>query len=562
MSSNEQFHRINATLRSKGFRLDPFDISASKWKGLLKVAVGSIPVTFQVPDLHLTRLPKIFLQSLDDLPRRNHPHIDPETLQLCYADETRIVLDRYIPGESVIACLERAEHALNDIINGKLDEDFPDEFVAYWQGDIVYTDLPPGFSGTAKLHFISIQNDAMPRLFCTNRKTITPWHESRLRTNDGMTPSSGSIKIIPVSGNMTVPKTGEWPPVSLSGVVNWLNTNSKELSKEFQEELFSLRKTHRLVGFRAANGLFIVGIDVPKEWRTKEFLENRPGSLNRMLMKQRDKIDATRYFGYRMDQKFVYQRNLGSLKSLRDISVLLIGAGTIGGFLAQLLVQSGAGSQKHKPLTIVDNDVFAVPNVGRHLLGMPYVGMNKATACQEYLLDQHPEAFIRAISEPILDGLWALKRCDLVIDATGEESLSYALNHELLAIGEAAPPVIFSWLEGNGTVGRSFFFKTGDGPCYRCLHPNLANQERYPVLHHGADFETVETLSCGDAAHVPFPSSRSMQAAGMTLDMVLDWVNGNPKPLLRNRPYDMNNAIKRPDANPSISDKCPACSAT
>ena len=63
--------------------------------------------------------------------------------------------------------------------------------------------------------------------------------------------------------------------------------------------------------------------------------------------------------------------------------------------------------------------------------------------------------------------LRALASYDLVVDATGEESLSLALNHGFVARrkeGTRAPAAIYVWLFGNGVAGQALLV---DGPQFR-----------------------------------------------------------------------------------------------
>ncbi|MGB0681468.1 MAG: ThiF family adenylyltransferase [Magnetovibrionaceae bacterium] len=562
MTKDEILGKIDFALSQKGFQLDKDQFRRWEWNGSLEVAGSSLPVSLIIRDLNLVALPTVLIQDLDALPARNHPHIDPTTGFLCYADSRSIVLDRYLPGQMVLRCLEIAEEALNDIVSGKLDSDFPDEFSAYWDGEAVLVDLPEGFSGEAMLRLLRLQEGHTSNFFYTDRRRLTPWHRENLSVPDPKGASPPKVEVLVLEEPILVPLASTWPPETLADVLDWLESSHRGLSKKYLSALFKKRSELRLVAFHAPNGFFVIGVSVPKHYRTPEFLEHRPESLNRILRKQKASIPVTRYFGKRLDKRFLYQRNLGKMQGLKDKSVLLIGCGTIGSFLSQMLVQAGVGSSDGKKLTLVDHDILKAPNIGRHLLGMPYIDRNKAEACKEHLQAHHPEANVKAVSAEIFQAMHLFYRHDIVIDATGEEALSCAINEELIGMGADAPPILHLWLEGNGAVGRGLFFEVGEGACYKCLRPDSLKPERFPVMHKKATTEKVETLSCGDETHIPFPVSRSMQAAGLGLDMLLDYVNGNPNPKLRTRPYDASASTNRPDKSPDPAKDCPACQKT
>ena len=83
----------------------------------------------------------------------------------------------------------------------------------------------------------------------------------------------------------------------------------------------------------------------------------------------------------RIDQQYMLVRG-GAETKLHEKSVLLIGCGSVGGFLAENLCQCGVGS-----LDILDNDILSVDNVHRHVLGFgdAVKGKYKSDLMKEYL---------------------------------------------------------------------------------------------------------------------------------------------------------------------------------
>jgi hypothetical protein len=62
-----------------------------------------------------------------------------------------------------------------------------------------------------------------------------------------------------------------------------------------------------------------------------------------LIQHHADKIPITRLTGDRADERFVIDRNLGRSSGLDRQRIAVIGLGTIGGQLAKLLAQAGAG---------------------------------------------------------------------------------------------------------------------------------------------------------------------------------------------------------------------------
>jgi len=265
-----------------------------------------------------------------------------------------------------------------------------------------------------------------------------------------------------------------------------------------------------------------------------------------------------RYSGYHLDADYVYGRNMQGMKNLTGKKVALIGCGTIGGFLAHALAESGAGVNSGQ-LHLFDRDILQTANLGRHLLGIPYLGKPKADGLRSFLMESLPHLSMQAFPIDITDQMERLLRYDLVIDATGEEALSIALNDFFVHHRQDAPPILFVALHGNGAAAEALMVCSAEHACFKCLKPELAQQPRYRVLRDEQGTNVVRNMACGDAAYIPFPVSRSMQAAALALEMALDWVNDHPRPYLRVRTFDEERAYHVKDANPDRSARCPAC---
>jgi hypothetical protein len=140
---------------------------------------------------------------------------------------------------------------------------------------------------------------------------------------------------------------------------------------------------------QAPNAFCLAEIKIPKTYDKPEFMDARRKNLPETLASVAADIPVERYCGFPIDAKFLYERNLGDLHSLAGRKIALIGCGTIGGFLAAYLAQSGAGTLGGL-LALFDREILMPSNLGRHLLGMPYLNRNKAVACADYIRSQFP----------------------------------------------------------------------------------------------------------------------------------------------------------------------------
>lgn len=119
------------------------------------------------------------------------------------------------------------------------------------------------------------------------------------------------------------------------------------------------------------------------------------------------------------DPKFDRARMImgdSAMDRLAKIKVIILGLGGVGSWCAEGLIRSGL-----KHLDICDADQVSLSNINRQLMAtVGTVGMPKALALKERLLEINPEAEIKSIekvySEETMDD-FALDSYDYIIDA-------------------------------------------------------------------------------------------------------------------------------------------------
>jgi hypothetical protein len=193
------------------------------------------------------------------------------------------------------------------------------------------------------------------------------------------------------------------------------------------------------------------------------------------------------------------------------------------------------------------------------LLGAPYLFRNKAEACSEYLREQLPHLDIGSIPDSIMNRPEVLGRHDLIVDATGEEALSIALNEHVVRRRPSFPAIMFAWIEGNGAAAVGFMSDDPELACFKCLKVDLDGPKRFRLVRDETEVEFGRNLACGDAHFIPFPVSRAATAAGLACDMALEWANDGPRHRWRSVTMDHRKAIQIKDGNPKRIERCPAC---
>lgn len=481
--------------------------------------------------------------------------------QLCYMDLRAQVLDRYIPGPTALACVRAAEEVLRDAVSRKSDDYFVDDFAAYWGSDYIYVDLAED-AKIGEIAWIAMNPPpAATSGLLAAKGGLDQAFEQRHQIAMGKDakPRREACPIISVKGALGVDPQMAWPPRTLNAFCDWLDSVAPGVTAQLDRRFDEADGPKRTFGLRASNGLFLVSIDIPPQLQRQEFLENRRNRLLQNIRRAGANATIERIAAVRIDPQYVYGRNLPTPPGLAGRKIALIGCGSIGGFLAEQLVRSGAGSQGGR-LTLFDPEKLFPANLGRHALPIAALNLNKAEAMRQHLLNETAHLDVQAVQASILDRMDRLRGQDLVIDATGEEALSIALNHRMVADGAAFPPCLHIWLEGNGDAAEGLLRDDAGGACYKCLQPDLAAGPRHRVLRPGVEPELRQNYACGDPMFVPYAISRAVGAAGLAMDMALDWAAGRPSPRHRVRSFAPDRTFRVKDGNPPRTPTCPACS--
>lgn len=142
--------------------------------------------------------------------------------------------------------------------------------------------------------------------------------------------------------------------------------------------------------------------------------------------------------------------------------VLVLGVGALGSYAVDHLAKAGVGC-----ITVVDPDILVSANIGRHLLGVGFLGQAKATTVATYVQRGHPAT--KVIPAPMSAEKWLMKygleTIDMVLDLTGEPDVRWYLdsarkNHPTsLVIGWMEPFVAAA--HACTLLGPSFWFVDG-----------------------------------------------------------------------------------------------------
>ncbi len=307
---------------------------------------------------------------------------------------------------------------------------------------------------------------------------------------------------------------------------------------------------------RAPNGCVGGLARSPDTWKPTR---QDPGHVARMLLARPERVSLQRLRGARADADHVLGRNLAGLPTLATRRVALVGCGTIGSHLAKLLVQVGAGSGGGR-LDVIDDQLYLASNVGRHWLPAHHVGSSKALACAAEMRSMFPGCAVEGHFADAMEELPLLLSADLVVDATGEEPLSVALNEAVVRARGKGPALLLAWLRGMGAAAQALFVPgSPDGRgCLRCLRPRAGAWPSRDVMREEAS-QAEAPAACGEAAFLPYGVAAPAIAAGLAARMAMEWAAGEVRPSYRTLRVDLGATLAVEDVDVAADPACPAC---
>lgn len=527
----------------------PWKKGVYKYVGYLDTS--GVPVEVELTLNSFDKPPDIRIVNVPDVLKPKAPHIGSAG-SLCYTVSGSIAMDIFNPASQVLACIDRAAKVLSDILEGKLVKDLTNEFFAHWDfsafsNDSVYLDTKDTSDPYVQVYGVKYADGKYASAVFTDDRSRTQKKFEALNQHLSEVALKGCIietnaEPYPYTDGHT------WPPTTLEEFLDWQYSLDKKAAGKIVKRLKTIHDSgsdFAIILISSPTAKYAANVDMAKVTsKSKSTKQARsllgPSPLRVLRLS-------------RIDDPYMVERNQPGRKNLLGKKVLLIGAGAIGGHLADLLVRSGAGFSGGR-FTIIDKDILGVGNIGRHKLGFESLHAFKADALEKQLKKSFPTADIRSNFFDVRK--FALsKGFDLIINATGEQSLGDWLSMELNQ--KQFSPMLTVWIEGPGAVVRTLLQPTESHACYRCLH----DKERtalYPAVDKQYEIK-LGGHGC-ESLYVEYPATAALFAAGLASNHIIEWLNGNGSPLLRTIVIDKNYNKNTQDIDPSKLLDCPACS--
>ncbi|MDH5935627.1 ThiF family adenylyltransferase [Vibrio splendidus] len=541
-------------------------------------ASGIYNIKFEITEDSFNRPPFPIVESLpEQLRSRRLPHLLLGKYCCLFSDTS--IIDPININQLVASWLYKVEEVVDLWDSGDYSEDYVAEFGVYWGGIPTYLLESADLNKNLEVYSFERRalngNSSTEYIVASERKIAEKWAQSRNAV--GVTEYRNSAVFVKLTQAPYIHYDHPWPPKSLKDFSNWLLMSSNE-PVVLERLLVALAKLGKWskdwntfvdVIFHYDNEFFGVSFNLPTESRKAIVNHYGPKSRRGRGKHARERLrkrifDNSREKIFPLDvmpcsPDYVIERNRAiSSPILSNKRIALIGAGTIGGYLAHSLCQVGAGHDAGY-FVIYDNDTLKVGNLGRHILGAKFIGERKSDSLKYHIEEQGLDLEVQAEGKFHLSS--ELSRFDLILDATGDQAFALNLSSKVAEYRSQGGKIllIHSWISGFGHTVKSML-DDGVNGCYACqfdYSKGAVKTELYPSFANGKepDVDNIFKRSCGEN-HLPFGSEASMLAASLAVQLLRSRNKKTPSLLMR-RVSDQ--AIELKNKKLKKNPDCPSC---
>lgn len=460
-------------------------------------------------------LPEIYIQD----PLKKHIHTDSKG-KICYFDSSSVLFDLEKPELILLDCYDKAIENLNASIETSYYKgELKKEFNAYWlenaKHQIVWT------------RKIDKSACCIAKILLANGKSVISesefdakaFAENVLRIEPGNAWASSII--IPLRRGAPLPHIKaayKWSEVRHYITANVTSSVKRQFERYIDAKSYAWR-CYLILIVEDGDASIIFGFWVSMSCKRKVKIAN-------MVFNQIEPV-----YVKRCDQEYLLKR-CGANMEISKKGVLLLGCGSVGGFIANNLCQIGVGY-----LDILDKDIFTVENVHRHFLGIDMLNGKKnaykADLVQQKLQEMYPYAEVSSLRlvdrqvETFIQDVQRLQSYDLIISALGEPTINLALSKTLIE-NKIKTPLMCCFNEPYGIGGHIVVSNLTSSSCLRCMYTDVLSTDivsfRGSFVEAGQSFK--KNLSGCGGSYVPYSALDSQQTALIATRVAADVLTG------------------------------------
>lgn len=424
------------------------------------------------------------------------PHVQPNTGKLCLYELEGVLIDPCLSG-LLNQCIEKAKTIIkNGILKTDLDS-FIKEFNSYWD---------------------STHNRLEIKL-CRPKKNATVLKYTKSNFKDTFIAAKETSEIYFWTNYQTLhnalyfkikPDRSIYPPdmrhpLSIDFINNLLKYVSHKQYKKLKNKITS-------------QAMLIFDFENPLQNNTSSiricigiYLDNCNIISENGILKLNNKTNISPISIYPIDKDFLMQRTNTTENPLRTMNYLVIGCGSIGGYLCDLLAKSGCEN-----ITLVDYDSLSEINIFRHLLGSNYNGLLKTEAIKYHITKNIPNVNIQTINQNIENSLnnLDLNKFDYIFSVTGNQNVNRWLE-EYIDKQNIKTKIIYAWNEPLDIGCHAAFIDTEkSGRIASIFEKDFINNCIFDKTAYTASNQkvTIDNTGCG-GSFIPYGSDVSIKTA-------------------------------------------------
>ena len=386
-----------------------------------------------------------------------------------------------IDSEKPVEIIKYIIDSVKSILIEAISNDFQVEFTAYWNRSITNSKLKCFVINSPEVlpdKFNIIVREELVAVSST-KESLNLWISNYLGKTSNLTPLENGILL-----KLSSPLLPKEYPNNLYDLIKLSDSTNKGASNKLKVFITSsYKKGFILLSQKTDNGYALAGIlftGLGLKYKKKIQKGFRPGKtpVDLLVSRSIELLQNTEIIKYpvkRVDYDWIHARS-EMVNSYKNKSVVVIGCGSLGGYVAHFLARAGI-----KKLTLLDNDILNWANIGRHILGAESIAKWKSEALSNVLTSQMPHLNIKGIPKDWRDALKdddsIFYQADLVITTTADWRCEKPLN--ILFQNKGLSPIIFGWLEPYAVAGHCFISIKNHG-CLACEMNNFG-QFNYSV---------------------------------------------------------------------------------
>jgi hypothetical protein len=496
------------------------------WRGAIDCdSYGRIPISLGIPALFPDAIPEVYVNRAS-LPCRI-PHVE-KSGKVCIADATGLLVDAGNPRGIITESLQRARSTLIDGLSGRNRNDLKKEFLAYWNAGAssgVWSICAPGGDPRSirKVWLQHGRDTSKGRLLLAENLDDAKRWALKIGWQTGKSEEAFSFPLLQL---FEPPDFEERPTVA-----QMLEIIQASVSEDTWHNFYAWLSratlpTTLLLFLPNDHAQVVMGIEMPAsggQALKKAANGFRPGKippLRQLTFSLHEPVGKLAID--RFDPEYLLHRG-GASAPLFSKSVTVVGCGSVGSRVADLLASAGVGC-----LRLIDHDMFKPENVHRHALGTASVSFYKTVGLRAALQMKFPHLTIECKEEKVERVLEHtpefITDSSLVVIAVGDETLELRLNNIL----QGQVPRIHAWVEPQGLGGHVLSTGISRGPgCFRCL---FDTNEQYGLFNQAAFAAPGQRFQqsfagCG-GSFTPFANADATQTAIEAARLVADILLG------------------------------------